>query len=114
MNLICSSRPTSPFFSQSFCNGYTFGEAAWASQVALSWQTTVIGDPLYQPFKKPPAELHAQLARTKSPLIEWSFERLVNLDLVHGVRAPQLANFLENLPATAQKRGADRKARRAL
>jgi len=68
----------------------------------LSWQTTVIGDPLYQPFKKTPPELHAQLARAKNPLIEWSFERLVNLDLTRGLRAPQLENFLENLPATSQ------------
>jgi uncharacterized protein (TIGR03790 family) len=94
--------PNIAFFLQSFFNGYTFGEAAWVSQPALSWQTTVIGDPLYQPFKKSPPEIHAQLAREKNPLIEWSFNRLVNLDLVHGLRAPQLANFLENVPATAQ------------
>ncbi len=93
--------PNIAFFLQAFGDGYTFGEAAWAAQIALSWQTTVIGDPLYQPFKKSPAELHAQLARTKNPLIEWSFERLVNLDLVHGAREPQLEKFLEDLPATA-------------
>jgi tetratricopeptide (TPR) repeat protein len=93
--------PNVAFFLESFGDGYTFGEAAWASQLALSWQTTVIGDPLYQPFKKSPTELHAQLARTKNPLIEWSFERLVNLDLVHGAREPQLEKFLEDLPATA-------------
>ena len=93
--------PNIAFFLQAFCNGYTFGEAAWAAQNVLSWQTTVIGDPLYQPFKKSPPELHAQLASLKSPLIEWSFNRLVNLDLVRGVRAPQLAAFLENIPTTA-------------
>ena len=94
--------PNVAFFLQSFGNGFTFGEAAWASAVALSWQTTVIGDPLYQPFKKAPLEMHAQLARAKNPLIEWSFERLLNLDIVHGVREPQLEAFLENLPATAK------------
>jgi len=93
--------PDIGFFLQSLCNGYTFGEAAWAAQNALSWQTTVIGDPLYQPFKKTPTELHAQLARTKSPLIEWSFNRLMNLDFVHGARLPQLTVFLESIPATA-------------
>jgi uncharacterized protein (TIGR03790 family) len=93
--------PNVAFFLQAFTSGYTFGEAAWAAQIALSWQTTVIGDPLYQPFKKAPAELHAQLAREKNPLIEWSFERLVNLDLVRGARGPQLEKFLEDLPATA-------------
>ena len=94
--------PNIAFFLQSLGNGYTFGEAAWASQAALSWQTTVIGDPLYHPFAKSPAELHAQLAHTQNPLIEWSFERLVNLDLARGVREPQLEQFLENLPATAK------------
>jgi len=89
-------------FLQSLGNSYTFGEAAWTSQLALSWQTTVIGDPLYQPFKMPPADRHARLARTHNPMIEWSFEKLVNLDLARGVRAPQLENFLENLPATTR------------
>ena len=99
MNPICSSRPTSLFFCEAFGNGYTFGEAAWAAQLALSWQTTVIGDPLYQPFKKPPAELHAQLARAKSPLIEWSFDRLVNLDLAHGAaRAANGRTFSKTCP----------------
>ena len=68
----------------------------------MSWQITVIGDPLYQPFKKPLPERHAQLAREHNPLLEWSFDRLVNLDLAHGVRAPPLAKFLEAVPATAQ------------
>ena len=94
--------PNIAFFLEAFGSGYTFGEAAWASQVALSWQTTVIGDPLYRPFGTPPAELHAQLAHTQNPLIEWSFERLVNLDLARGVPELELEQFLENLPATAK------------
>ena len=94
--------PNVAFFLESLGNGFTFGEAAWASQIALSWQTTVIGDPLYQPFKRSLLDMHAQLTREKSPLIEWSFERLVNLDLMHGVREPQLVQFLEDLPATAK------------
>jgi len=94
--------PNIAFFLQSFGNGYTFGEAAWASQIALSWQNTVIGDPLYQPFKKSPPELHAQLARTKNPLIEWSFDRLICLDLARGLRESQLVKFLEEIPQTPQ------------
>ena len=94
--------PNIAVFLQSLGNGYTFGEAAWASQLALSWQTTVIGDPLYQPYNKPPAELRAQLARNQNPLTEWSFEKLVNLDHVRGVPNSQLAAFLENLPATSK------------
>jgi uncharacterized protein (TIGR03790 family) len=93
--------PNVAFFLQAFGSGYHFAEAAWAAQLALSWQTTVIGDPLYCPFKKTPPELHARLTRGKNPLIEWSFDRLVCLDLAHGVREPQLAQFLETIPATA-------------
>jgi uncharacterized protein (TIGR03790 family) len=93
--------PNVAFCIEALGNGYTFGEAAWASQLALSWQTTVIGDPLYQPFKKSPLELHALLTRRKSPLLEWSFDRLICLDLTHGVRTLQLLPFIENLPITA-------------
>ena len=93
--------PNISFCFQSLGNNYTFGEAAWASQVALSWQTTVIGDPLYRPFKKSPPELHAQLARTKNPLLEWSFDRLICLDLARGMREPQLVNFLNGIPQTS-------------
>jgi len=94
--------PNVAYTIQALGNGFTFGEAAWASQIALSWQTAVIGDPLYQPFKKSPPELHALLARTKSPLLEWSFDRLMCLDLAHGLRESQLLPFLANLPTTAQ------------
>jgi uncharacterized protein (TIGR03790 family) len=93
--------PNIAFFLQAFCNGYTFGEAAWTSQNVLSWMTTVIGDPLYQPFNKNPSELHAQLASSQNPLIEWSFARLVNLDLARGLRPAQMSLFLENIPTTA-------------
>jgi uncharacterized protein (TIGR03790 family) len=92
--------PNIAFCLHALGDGYTFGEAAWAAQPALSWQSTVIGDPLYRPFNKTPAELHALLTRTKSPLLEWSFDRLVCLDLARGLRAPSLAAFLANLPLT--------------
>ncbi|HTR43724.1 MAG TPA: TIGR03790 family protein [Pseudomonadales bacterium] len=77
---------------------FTFGEAAWAAQPALSWQTTVIGDPLYRPFGKEPAELIAELTRAHSPLLEWSYLRAVNLALVHGAPVSSVENYLENLP----------------
>ena len=97
-----AATPNIAFFLQAFGNGYTFGEAAWAAQPALSWQTTVIGDPLYCPFGKPPAQLHAELARRHSPLLEWSYLKLVDLDIARGVPLAQLANFIENLPAAAK------------
>ncbi|MDR3377079.1 MAG: TIGR03790 family protein [Verrucomicrobiae bacterium] len=91
-----------PVFLRSWAHGFTFGEAAWVANQALSWQTTVIGDPLYQPFKLSPLEIHAQMAQTHNPLIEWSFEQMVNRDRARGMPASQLEGFLKNLPATAR------------
>jgi tetratricopeptide (TPR) repeat protein len=79
---------------------FTYGEAAWAAQPALSWQTTVIGDPLYSPFSREPAQLHAELQQTHNPLIEWSYLRIVDLSLVRGVPSFQLEDYLENLTNT--------------
>jgi uncharacterized protein (TIGR03790 family) len=80
--------------------GFTFGEAAWAAQPVLSWQTTVIGDPLYRPFGKPLNVLHAELARRHSPLIQWSFLRIADLALAHGASIYSVDNYLENINAT--------------
>ena len=64
--------PNVGLFFARWLAGFTFGEAAYASQGMLSWQTTVIGDPLYRPFGKNPRELHEALLARHSPLIEWS------------------------------------------
>jgi uncharacterized protein (TIGR03790 family) len=88
------------FLARLITGGFTFGEAAWAAQPALSWQTTVVGDPLYRPYAKEPAELHAEFARTHNPLIEWSYLRIVDLGLVRGASVAKLASFLETIPAT--------------
>jgi tetratricopeptide (TPR) repeat protein len=79
-------------------NGFTFGEAAYASQAVLSWQTTVVGDPLYRPFGKPAQELHEELAARHSDLLDWSFLRLVNLNLARGLPAAKMALFIESIP----------------
>lgn len=82
--------------------GFTFGEAAYASQPLLSWQTTVIGDPLYRPFGKNPIEQHNQLAESKNKLVEWSILRIVNLSRVRGMDLLQLAAILEDTPTTKE------------
>jgi hypothetical protein len=88
------------FLGQLIAGRFTFGEAAYAAQPVLSWQTTVVGDPLYRPFAKEPAALHAEFSRTHNPLIEWSYLRIMNLDLVHGAPVAQLAAFLDAIPTT--------------
>jgi uncharacterized protein (TIGR03790 family) len=90
------------FLARWMANDFTFGEAAWAAQPVLSWQTTVIGDPLYRPFGKPPAVLLAELARRHSPLVQWSYLRVADLALVRGASVFAAANYLENIRVTAQ------------
>jgi uncharacterized protein (TIGR03790 family) len=95
-----SLTPNVALFLERFTIGqFTFGEAAWAAQPALSWQTTVVGDPLYRPFGKGPQIMHDELAQRHSPLIEWSYLRLVNVQLLRGAPVTQATSFLENLSA---------------
>ncbi len=89
----------SVFFSR-ILSRYSFGEAAYASQIMLSWQTTVVGDPLYRPFGIAPGALHENLKRRESPLIEWSHLRAVNLNQATGTPTMELIKYLEELPLT--------------
>jgi len=79
---------------------FTFGEAAYAAQPVLSWQTTVVGDPLYRPFAKSPDQLHRELAARDSKLLEWSYLRLVDLNQAAGKPLAELIALLEQLEAT--------------
>lgn len=81
----------------------TFGEAAYASLPALSWQVTVVGDPLYRPFGKEPQEQHGFLFQQQSPLIEWSFLRGLNLNVENQKwNMDQAMAFLNGLPFASQ------------
>ena len=91
--------------------GFSFGEAAYAAQQVLSWQTTVVGDPLYCPFGRTHPgdqlgdrfrDLHLQLLEHRSKLIEWSHLQVVNLNLAMGHTASEAVGYLEQY-AAAQK-----------
>lgn len=88
------------FVSRLVLQGFSFGEAAWACQPALSWQMTMIGDPLYRPFGRSPSALHAELEARSSPLVAWSHLRLVNLNLARGAPVADMVAYLENCPVT--------------
>ena len=90
----------SVFLSRLMFFGFTFGEAATAAQATLSWQTTVVGDPLYRPFAPPPQQLHASLEQHHSPLLEWSYLNLANLNQLRGVPQAAIANFIESAAVT--------------
>jgi uncharacterized protein (TIGR03790 family) len=93
--------PNMAIFFTRWLAGFSFGEAAYASQGALSWQTTVIGDPLYRPFGKDPRLLHESLLARHSPLIEWSHLRVVNLSLIQGTAPRRLVEYLLGQDLTA-------------
>jgi tetratricopeptide (TPR) repeat protein len=62
----------------------------------------VVGDPLYRPFGKNPEAQHAMLIQRHSPLVEWSYLRLVNLNLAVGKTASDMVTLLEQVDLTKQ------------
>ena len=80
--------------------GFSLGEAGWAGQGFLSWQTTVVGDPLYRPFERDPDRLQLDLERRDSHLRDWGYLRLLDLNLANGKPLAQAVTVLESLPLT--------------
>jgi tetratricopeptide (TPR) repeat protein len=80
--------------------GFTFGEAAYACQQTLSWQTTVIGDPLYRPFGRSLQSLVDEQQEAHSKSLEWSYLRAVNIGFLNGRRPGDMATFLQSLALT--------------
>lgn len=87
------------FLARLIGQGYSFGEAAYAGQSVISWQTTVIGDPLYRPFGKKPQLQHEELLRRGSKLIEWSHLRVVDINQALNESSTKLIDYIEKLPA---------------
>jgi tetratricopeptide (TPR) repeat protein len=80
--------------------GFTFAEAAYVGSDALSWQTTVVGDPLYRPFGRSPEQLHNHLQQEGSKMIDWSILRLANLGLNARRPTTQIIQGLETVETT--------------
>src|SRR5207248_8701406 len=68
----------------------------------LSWQTTVIGDPLYRPFARKPRQQHEELLARKSKLLEWSHLRVIDLNLAMNSPVGELVSYLEAERLTRQ------------
>lgn len=88
------------FAARFLYSGFSFGEAAYASQQAFSWQTTVIGDPLYRPRGGKGVERHAELQRRGSGLLEWSHLAVVNMNLAKDSPVSAAVEYLEQEPST--------------
>ena len=89
------------FCSRLIVLGFSFGEAAYAAQSDLSWQTIAIGDPLYRPYRRGPDKLHADLEQRKSKWAEWSHLRVVNLNLAAGHDPDEMIQYLHDVPLTS-------------
>jgi uncharacterized protein (TIGR03790 family) len=83
------------FLSRFVLLGFSFGEAAYACQRALSWQNTVVGDPLYRPFRKTQQERFAQLEATISKDLEWSILMYIDFRLAQGAPFEEIEKFYE-------------------
>ena len=77
--------------------GMTFGEAATASHPVLSWQTVVVGDPLYRPFGRSLADHGSRLDAEDDPLAAYALVRNANLQLMAGRPAEVVRSQLEGL-----------------
>ena len=82
------------FFARWLFARFTYGEAAWASLNYLSWQSLVVGDPLYRPGLKPPDQLHAELLARQSPLLAWSHLLVVNRHEAMQTPTIEMMNYL--------------------
>jgi len=76
--------PHEDIFTRRLLQGDYFAEAAYASERGLSWMLTVVGDPLYRPFRLP---LDSALAHTSNPHTEhddWLLLQKVQREIVAG------------------------------
>lgn len=92
----------SVFCARLIVQGFTFGEAAYSSQRVLSWQTTVVGDPLYRPFGKSLQELVNEQEKTHGKGLAWAYCRAVNFNVLRGKPMSEIAQSLENIPLTKE------------
>jgi uncharacterized protein (TIGR03790 family) len=90
------------FFHRWLILGFTYGEAACAAQPALSWETTVVGDPLYHPFGKKAQVQYQELVQRHSPWAQWSILRWVDINLAIGNPRTNFIHLLEIEPTTRQ------------
>lgn len=93
---------TAVFVSRLIYYGFTFGEAAYASQPVLSWQTTVVGDPLYRPFGKSPEQVQAEIQQSHGERLAWAWLRLLNLNLANGKSPAECTALVEGFAATKE------------
>lgn len=76
--------PNMSVFWEKILDGYNFAQAAYSSLNALSWQSTVVGDPLYRPFGLYLEERHAQNKENDSQNLGHSLLNMVRRDAFYA------------------------------
>lgn len=71
--------PDISLFVSALLSGLSFAEAAYQSQLALSWMVTFVGDPLYRPFPRNFYENLDAAQTANSPDLPWFRLRKVRL-----------------------------------
>jgi uncharacterized protein (TIGR03790 family) len=89
--------PHEDIFTRRLLQGDFFCEAAYASERGLSWMLTVVGDPLYRPFRRP---LHTALAEADQPHTphdDWLLLQEVQRELVANVLPNTVGDLVKAL-----------------
>ncbi|MBU0676708.1 MAG: TIGR03790 family protein [Verrucomicrobia bacterium] len=77
--------PNLQLFADRLCSGYSLAESAYMSMKVISWQITVVGDPLFRPFAIPLDEQIANLEKDGRKEVEWAYLRKINLYMQNGL-----------------------------
>ena len=77
-------------FTEWMLRGASFGEAVYHALPSLSWQTTVIGDPLYRPFKLTFIDRYMETVSQNSDQSGWAEVTAANRALIKGEQ-PEIA-----------------------
>ncbi len=93
--------PDISLFVSALLSGLSFAEAAYQSQLSLSWMVTMVGDPLYRPFPRNFYENLDAAQTADSPDLPWFRLRKVRLLANTGALAETksaVAKLVEDFP----------------
>lgn len=80
--------------------GFSFGEAAWSAEFAFSWQTTVVGDPLFRPWSTNLEARLRELEQRNDPRREWALAMQFDRQLGNGRPLAAVTDDLRQHPLT--------------
>ena len=126
--------PHLDIFTKRLLDGNCFAEAAYASIKGLSWMTTVVGDPLYRPFRQSmdnaladPSLAHSDhhdwlllqqvqraLAEEKTPIQTTTLEHALNIPGAGAFAQEGLGDLLEKLKDPAASSAAEKAYKKAI